>query len=335
MIKRLFGTTSNGKEVYAYTLDNGVISVTVLSLGATVQSLVFNGRDVTLGYDTVKEYEQNDGYVGAVLGRYAGIISDASFRINGKKYGLYANSGRDTLNGGNNGFDKAIWKLKSYSGNSVSLIYYSHDGEEGFPSNLLVTMTYYVDGAIFGMECSAVSDGDTPVNIVNNVYFNLYREGVIDDQFLTIYADKYNPIAKNLAPTGEIAFVKDTPFDFTLVKRIGRDIDVDDEQIYLASGYNHNFIINGNGYRKFAEVSSPKSGVKMTGYTDNFGVGFYTGNLLTLRKGKGNNVIDRRGGFCLVTQNFPNAVNQRHFPDPLLKNGQLYRTITEYKFEKY
>lgn len=335
MIKRLFGKTANGEDVYAYTLYNGIIAVTVLSLGATVQSVKFCGRDLVLGYDTVAEYLSNDGYLGAVVGRYANRIAGASFKLGTKRYKLTANSDGNTLHGGNFGFDKAIWSEDSATENSVTLKYYSCDGEEGFPGNLLTTVKYYIDNDIFGIEYVAVSDGDTPVNLTNHTYFNLYEEGGIEDQFLTIYADKFTPIGKSLIPTGEIRSVSNTPMDFTLVKRIGRDIDNDDEQLYFAGGYDHNFVINGRGFRKFAEVSSPKAGIKMTGYTDNVGVQFYTGNFLTFRAGKGGKPITRRGGFCLETQDFPNAINQPNFPSPIIGKGYTYHTVTEFRFEKY
>ena len=197
MIKRLFGKTANGEDVYAYTLYNGIIAVTALSLGATVQSVKFCGRDLVLGYDTVAEYLSNDGYLGAVVGRYANRIAGASFKLGTKRYKLTANSDGNTLHGGNFGFDKAIWSEDSATENSVTLKYYSCDGEEGFPGNLLTTVKYYIDNDIFGIEYVAVSDGDTPVNLTNHTYFNLYEEGGIEDQFLTIYADKFTPIGKS------------------------------------------------------------------------------------------------------------------------------------------
>lgn len=335
MIKRLFGKTADGKDVYSYVLYNGKIALTLLSLGATVQSVKYDGRDIVLGYDTVAEYEKNDGYLGAVIGRYANRISGASFKIGKKKYNLSANEGQNSLHGGNFGFDKVLWQEDESSENSITLKYFSPDGEEGYPSGLIVTVKYYIDDCVFGVRYTAVSNGDTPVNLTNHTYFNLYEEGTIGEQFLTLYADKYTPVGKSMLPIGSVLPVKGTPMDFTLVKRIGRDIDSDDEQMVIGDGYDHNFIINGNGFRKFVEVSSPKAGIKMTGYTDNDCVQFYTGNKLTTRKGKKDNLIARRGGYCFETQGYPNAVNQPNFPSPILKKGEVYRTVTEFRLEKY
>ena len=194
---------------------------------------------------------------------------------------------------------------------------------------------YSVEGDKLIITYTAVSDNDTVVNLTNHTYFNLYEEGYTEDQFVTLYADNFTPVDKSLIPTGQIISVKDTPMDFTVIKRIGKDIEEEYEQLILAGGYDHNFIINGEGLRKFAEVCSPKSGVKMVGYTDNYGVQFYTGNFLTERMGKNGRMIGRRGGFCLETQNFPNAVNEPEFPSPILKKGDVYHTVTQFEFSDY
>ena len=335
MVKRLFGKLADGEEVYAYTLDNDRVSFTVLSYGATLQSLIFDGRDVVLGYDTLYSYVNNDGYLGAVVGRYANRIGGASFKLNGKRYDLARNDKKNTLHGGKIGFDKVVWKVAETYSNSITFEYLSSDGEEGFPANLLVKVKYYLKDAGLGIIYSAVSDGDTVVNLTNHSYFNLYSEGMVEDQFLTLKCKYYTPVDKSLITTGDIASVNNTPFDFTLVKRIGKDIDENNEQLKIAGGYDHNFVIEGEGFRTFAEVSSPKSGIKMICSTDQPGVQFYTANFLTNRMGKNGKVMDKRGGFCLETQNFPDAVNKKQFPSAILKAGELYQTRTEFDFMNY
>lgn len=335
MEKRLFGTLESGKEVYSYTISNGNLSLTAIEYGAILQSLVFRGRDLVLGYDSLGEYVRDDSSMGAVVGRCANRISGASFKINGKKYKLNANDGTNCLHGGKFGFAKVLWELDSVADESVTFRYLSSDVEEGFPGNLLVKVTYRLVGDALKIEYYAVSDKDTVVNLSNHAYFNLYEEGFVEDQFVTLYADEYTPVGKNLIPTGEILPVANTPFDFTLVKRIGKDIDEKDEQLDMARGYDHNFVIRGSGMRCFAEVSSPKSCIKMSCYTDQPSVQFYTANSLTERTGKGGKIIGRRGAFCLETQNFPDAVNKRRFPSPVLKKGESYITTTIFKFSEY
>lgn len=334
MQKSLFGRLPDGREVYSYSISSGELSLEVIEYGATIRSLEYKGQDVVLGYDDLKAYLNYDGCLGAVVGRYANRIGGASFKLNGKRYDLNANDGKNTLHGGLMGYDKVLWELEELTETSVGLKYFSPDGEEGFPGGLLVGVKYSVDGGKLTISYTAVSDEDTVVNLSNHTYFNLYPDGYIEDQFLTLYADYFTPIDKTLIPTGELRSVKDTPMDFTLIKRIGKDIDEEYDQLMLAGGYDHNFVINGEGMRKFAEVSSPKSGIKMIGYTDNYGVQFYTGNFLTDRLCKGRRV-ERRGGFCLETQNFPNAVNCDKFPSPVLKKGEVYRTETKFEFIDY
>ncbi len=335
MEKRLFGVLDCGKKVYAYTLKNEKISLTVLDYGATIQSLTFEDRDVVLGYDTLEGYVNNDGYLGAVVGRVANRISGSSFKLNGKKYSLYANDGKNSLHGGKIGFDKVVWAVADIYSNSITFQYLSPDKEEGYPGNLLVKVKYYVKENGVGIEYGATCDEDTVINLSNHTYFNLYDEGLAEDQFLTLYADKFTPVGNGLIPTGDIVPVRNTPFDFTLIKRIGKDIEENDAQLKIAGGYDHNFVINGEGFRKFAEVSSPKSGIKMLGYTDQPGVQFYTANFLTERVGKRGKKMTRRGGFCLETQNFPDAINKPQFPSSVLKAGDFYHTVTEFEFVNY
>ena len=325
MEKRLFGVLDCGKKVYAYTLKNEKISLTVLDYGATIQSLTFEDRDVVLGYDTLEGYVNNDGYLGAVVGRVANRISGSSFKLNGKKYSLYANDGKNSLHGGKIGFDKVVWAVTDIYSNSITFQYLSPDKEEGYPGNLLVKVKYYVKENGVGIEYGATCDEDTVINLSNHTYFNLYDEGLAEDQFLTLYADKFTPVGNGLIPTGDIVPVRNTPFD----------LEENDAQLKIAGGYDHNFVINGEGFRKFAEVSSPKSGIKMLGYTDQPGVQFYTANFLTERVGKRGKKMERRGAFCLETQNFPDAINKPQFPFAALKAGDFYHTVTEFEFINY
>jgi len=335
MAKIVFGTLSNGTKVHSYVIKNETLEVTLLDYGAIVQSLKYKGVDVVLGYDDVKSYEKNDGYLGAVIGRVANRIKGGSFTLDKKTYSLYKNDGKNTLHGGKCGFNSYVWEVESSSDTEIKFKRISPNKEEGFPGNLIVGVRYYLNGGSFGIEYTAVSDKDTVVNLTNHTYFNFNGDESAENMFLSINADYFTPIDKTLIPTGEIVPVKDTPMDFNLSKFIGRDINEDFDQLTLAGGYDHNYVLKGNGFREVATLSSGRKNIMMRCFTDQSGVQFYSGNFLNGEIGKGGLVHKKRYGVCLETQSFPNAVNEKRFKAPVLKKDETYKTVTEYRFEDF
>ena len=333
-MEKIFFGNVDGVEVFKYTVKNGDMELSALSLGATVQSLKYKGQDVVLGYDSAKEYFDNDGYLGASIGRYTNRISGGKFTLNGKEYVLNKNDNTNTLHGGNVGFDKRNWNLISYTENSLVFEYFSPDGEENFPANLCVRAEYVLTENSLKMIYGARTDGDTPVNLTNHTYFNLNGKGNILEHELEIVADEFIPLNSEFAPYGEIRSVKDCAYDFTKIKKIGKDIDKDEAQIKIAGGFDQYFIVNGSGFRKAVTLISQASGIKMDCFTDCKGLQFYSGNFLTERKGKGGEIINYRDGLCLETHGYPNAVNCKNYPQNILKKGENYRSETEYRFSK-
>ncbi|HBF86062.1 MAG TPA: galactose-1-epimerase [Clostridiales bacterium] len=334
MLKNYFGSMPDGKTVSSYSVGNGIMSLTVLDYGGIIQSLKFNGTDVVLGYNTLSEYASHDGYLGAIVGRYANRIAGGSFKLNKKTYKLYKNDGKNSLHGGQRGLSRVIWNVEG-DDTSITLKYVSPDNEEGYPGNLIVGVKYSLLQNGLAIEYSALSDKDTVINLTNHTYFNFIGGETIENHFVYIDADYYTPVDTKLIPTGEKRLVAGTAFDFRCAKSIGRDIGADDEQLKIAGGYDHNFVLRGTGFRKFAELSSAKAGITMTGFTDSPGVQFYTGNFLSPRIGKNGNKIIRRGGVCFETQSFPDSVHHPEFPSTELKAGELYHTVTEFRFSKF
>lgn len=323
--KRYFGSY-NGKDVYVYDLS-GDIRVTVCELGATVLSLIVPDKDgkptdVVLGMTNVRDMTEKGDYMGAVVGRCANRIADGRFFLNGKEYRLALNGGGNAhLHGGNVGFDKRIFSVKTEN-NSLYFTYFSPDKEEGYPGNLCFTVKYTLSGSELSVEYFAETDEDTPLNPSNHAYFNLNGEndGSILDNVLKINADSYIETDVNLIPTIQKP-VKNTPFDFTDFKPIGRDIDV-------IGGYDHNFCLRGDAV--CAEAFSVKTGIHMSVKTDMKGVQFYSGNFLSGQKGK--SVYKKHSGFCLETQYYPNAINRSDFESPVLKKGEKFYSKTSYAF---
>ena len=335
MKKFLFDKLSNGKEVYSYSISWGDIELVVLDYGATIQSIKFKGKDCVLGFDNINDYEESDAYFGATIGRVANRIKGGKFKIGKKTYKLNKNDGNNTLHGGRYGFNTVVWEVESVGPREIVFKYFSHDKDEGFPGNLLVKVRYYIRGNRVGIEYTAVSDQDTVVNLTNHTYFNLIGDESAENMFLAIKADYYTPIDKNLIPTGKVLPVKDTPMDFNWAKFIGKDIGAKFDQLNYADGYDHNYVLKGAGFRKFAVLSSARSDILMTCYTDQPGVQLYTGNKLNGIVGKGSVSYGKRWGVCLETQTFPNAVNEKRFEAPILKEGETYRTKTEFAFDEF
>lgn len=343
--KKSFGFMPDGKEVFLYTLDNEKnVKAEILSYGGIIRSIFVkdnNGeyRDIALGRDTLEEYFNNEGYFGALIGRHGNRIYRGKFNINGCEYSATTNDNGNSLHGGVSGFDKYVWDVvEKDDDNNPTLILSitSPDGDQGFPGNLKVNVTYTVnenDG--LSIKYEAVSDKDTVVNLTNHAYFNLngIGNGNIYNLDLKMNCSFYTPNTNECMPYGEILSVKGTPFDFTSYKKIGEDINSDYEQFSMFGGYDHNFVIDGCGFRKAIELYSEKTGILMEVFTDKPGVQMYTGNCIEEgRVCKNKETYKIHDALCLETQYFPNSTSYKHFPSPILKANEKYEFTTEYKF---
>lgn len=335
---RPFGLTGNGEQVHAYTITNeSGAAVTLLDYGATVQSLyVPNAQggltDVVLGYDSVSDYESHDAYLGATVGRFANRIGMARFSLNGQEYRLAANNGANCLHGGQRGFDRFVWQAETPDGLSVRFSRLSPDGEESFPGNLSVAVTFRLSpaGCRFGITYEAVSDADTLVNLTNHSYFDLSGCGRAMEQTLCIHAERYLELGEGTLPNGQIASVSGTPFDFLTPKPVGRDLGADDEQLRLGGGYDHNFCLSGH---LAAELESSVTGIRMEVFTTMPGMQVYTANFLGDQPGKGGRMMHDRCAVALETQLWPDAMNHWGFPSPVLRKGERLFSTTCYNFD--
>jgi len=343
-----FGKLADGQKVSLYTLTNKNGAVTTISnYGGTVTSLMMpdrNGKvaDVVLGFSSLDKYVKDSPYFGALIGRYGNRIAKGEFSLDGKNYKLATNNIGNALHGGLKGFDKVIWEATpkvTAHGPSLKLTYTSKDGEEGYPGTLKVTATYTLTNKNeLKLVYRATTDKDTVVNLTQHSYFNLAGQGngTILDHVLTLNASHYTPVDKTLIPTGKVATVQGTPFDFRKPTSIGARIDEKDEQLKFAGGYDHNFVADKlvpGTLDRIAKVEEPKSGRVMEVFTTEPAVQFYAGNFLdgTL-KGKGGKVYVRRGGFCLEPQHYPDSPNHKNFPATVLKRGETYKNTIIYRF---
>ncbi|MDR3229645.1 MAG: galactose mutarotase [Puniceicoccales bacterium] len=350
--KQSWGKLADGRAVSLYTLDNGKgLRVRVSDYGALLVSIEVPDKtgkiaDVALGYNTLDGYVNDTGtYFGAVVGRVANRIANGKFSLGGKTYTLFTNNTPAdipcSLHGGKVGFDRAVWNAAPASDGTPAIVlkYLSKDGEEGYPGNLSVTVTYtLLPDNTLRVRYAAVTDKATPVNLSQHSYFNLAGEGngTILEHKLTLNAPKLTPVTAGLIPTGEFLTVKDTPFDFTTPRTIGERINDKHQQLAFGAGYDHNWVLGGvsGGEPRFAaEVFEEKSGRVLTISTTEPGIQFYSGNFLdgTIR-GKAGNPYVRRSGLALETQHFPDSPNQKNFPSITLQPGETYSSITEYKF---
>mgnify|MGYP002673410078 FL=1 len=328
-----FGITALGETVESWTLENEFLTAEVLTYGATLRRLVFGGVDVVLGYDTLSEYERNDGYVGATVGRVCNRIGGASFGLNGVTYSLAQNDGENHLHGGARGFDKYIWAAEPLA-DGLRLRRLSPDGEEGYPGTLAVSVTYRLAGAALRIEYEAESDADTLCSLTNHSYFNLNGGGTAMAHTLALAAERYLETSPGCLPTGRALSVAGMPFDFRTAKAVGRDIDTAAEQLRLVNGYDHHFCVDGAGLRRAAVLRGDSSGIAMTMDTTSPGVQLYTTNWLSRRGGKNGAVYEPRCAVCLEPQFPPDAVHHPDFPQPLLRRGEVYRHCTVYSFSK-
>jgi aldose 1-epimerase len=345
--KAPFGTTADGQAVDLYTLTNASgMQAAITNYGGIIVSLKVPDRqgklaDVVLGFDTMKGYLDKPPYFGAIIGRYGNRIGSGKFTLDGHEYTLAQNDNGHHLHGGLRGFDKVVWDVKAAVDQKepeLVLHYVSKDGEEGYPGNLDVTVTYTLTEANeLKIAYRATTDKPTVVNLTNHSYFNLAGAGsgdVLGHEML-INADRFTPVAKGLIPTGELRPVKGTPFDFAKPTAIGARIGADDEQLKLGLGYDHNWVLNkvGKGMTLAARVHEPTTGRTMDVLTTEPGLQFYSGNFLDgSNVGKQGAAYKHRYGFCLETQHFPDSPNKPEFPSTLLTPGQTYETATIYRF---
>lgn len=347
--REAFGSTADGTAVEAAVLTNDAgFSVRILTLGATIQSLVVPDRDgnladIVLGYPTAAEYLEKPQYFGSTVGRYANRIGGAAFELDGTTYTLEANDGPNHLHGGNQGLDKLHWTLDSIdSGDPASAVFRvaSPDGAGGYPGRLSVTATYSLaDSGDLAIEYEATTDKTTIVNITNHAYFNLggaaNGRGILDHE-LAIPASYITPVDETLIPTGELAAVEGTPFDFRKPRRIGKDIrDASSAQLRYGRGYDHNFVIDGadGSLRHAAVLSDPVSGRIMELLTTAPAVQFYSGNFLDGQTVGKNETLYRQGdALCLEPQVYPDAPNQPDFPSARLEPGDRYSNTIVLRF---
>ena len=337
--ERPFGNT-DGKAITEYTLTNANgMQLSIINYGGTITKLTApdkNGKfgDVVLGYDSLSGYlQRGNPYFGALIGRYGNRIGKATFTLDGQTYNMDKNDGANSLHGGNKGYDKVVWTAEKQGDNSLKLTYHSKDGEGGYPGNLDVTVVYTLeaDNGV-KIDYAATTDKATPVNLTNHAYYNLSAgtDSTILNNEIQINADKYTPVDAGLIPTGQLADVKGTPFDFTSSKPIGRDI------AQVKGGYDHNWVLNkkGNNLEKIVTLYHPASGRVMEVSTTEPGVQFYTGNFLNgrLANTKGGVKYVKNAALCLETQHFPDSPNHPNFPSTILKPGETYKSTTVYKF---
>ena len=342
-----FGRTPDGEAVESFTLTNAHgIELRAISYGGIIVSLRVPDRDgrlddVVLGHDTLEGYLAKPSYFGAVVGRYGNRIAGGRFTLDGHTYPLATNNGPNHLHGGVRGFDKRVWKAEPFERPGTAglvLTRTSPDGEEGYPGNLAVRVTYTLtDRDEVGFEYFATTDKPTVVNLTQHSYFNLAGDGKRDvlGHELMIDADRFTPVDKTLIPTGVLAVVAGTPFDFRKPTAIGARIGADDEQIRNGGGYDHNFVLNrrGAGPTPAIRVFEPTTGRTLDIATTEPGVQFYSGNFLDGSvTGKAGHVYGKRYGFCLETQHFPDSPNHPGFPSTVLRPGKEYRSKTVLTF---
>ncbi|MHB9862080.1 aldose epimerase family protein [Streptomyces sp. YIM S03343] len=345
--KALFGKLADGTKVHRWSLENGGTRLKVLSYGGIVQSLEIPDRhgrhaNVSLGFDTIEEYVASSPYFGALIGRYGNRIGKGTFTLDGKSYQLSVNDGVNSLHGGAKGFDKRVWDVEPFTKGSdvgLHLHYTSVDGEMGYPGTLKVKVTYTLTRhGDWRIDYEATTDKATVVNLTNHTYWNLAGEGsgTIEDHELTIAASRYTPTDSGLIPTGELAKVSGTPFDFRKAKSIGRDIRAGHVQQVQAKGFDHNWALDKGITAKpehVATLHDPRSGRTLRIATDQPGLQFYSGNFLdgTLT-GTGGRTYRQGDALCLETQHFPDSPNKPSFPSTTLRPGQVYRSTTVHSF---
>ena len=333
--KKDFGKTADGSAIDIYELKNSAgTCAKIITYGARVQSWIFNGVDVVLGYDDISGYEKDSAYIGAVVGRCANRIGNAKFTLNGEVFNIDKNdNGKNHLHGGFKGFERKIWSAEII-GDGLKMTAEAPDGEGGYPGNIKVTVIYNLteDNAL-EINYSATADKDTLCNLTNHSYFNLNGDGDILNHKIQIFADSFTWASAESVPDGRILSVENTPMDLREVHKIGEHIDDDFDELNFGHGYDHNYCVGKLGeMKKVAIAEGDKSKIKLTVETDLPGLQFYSGNWLSGNPvGKNNFQILNRTGFALETQFYPNAINLENFDKPILKVGEIYKSKTIYK----
>lgn len=338
-----FGKTADGKSIEVYTLTNAKgMEARVMTYGGTLVSVKAPDRkgrmaDVILGFNSAEPYVAGVPFYGATIGRYGNRIAGGKFTLDGKTYQLPLNDGRNSLHGGTKGFDKRLWTaepIEGKQGSALKLTYISADGEEGYPGQLTVHVTYQLrnDNSL-DIKYEATTDKPTVVNLTNHSYFNLSGNpnNPILDHLLKINADRFTPIDSTLIPTGELRPVKGTPFDFTKATAIGARINDNDEQLKFGRGYDHNWVLNKakpGTMTTAAVLTDPTTGRMLEVKTTEPGLQFYSGNFMDGKPAGKGTVYQHRTGLCLETQHFPDSPNHPSFPSTVLRPGQTYKTET-------
>lgn len=341
--KEFFGKTKSGEEIYKYFISNSKgMKAGVINFGAILVNLYVPDRngvmaDVVLGYDDLEAYFLNGNFFGATIGPNANRIAGACFRLGKESYQLDANNGENNLHShADLGYHKRVWNAAEAE-DSIIFTLEDTDGSMGFPGNKKISVTYTVtEKNELKIHYHGTSDKDTIINMTNHSYFNLagHDSGDICEHRLQMSASLYTPILEGLIPTGEIASVEGTPFDFRKEKRIGDEIYVENKQLELAGGYDHNWVLDGDMgiLREFATVREVSSGRVMKAFTDLPGVQFYAGNFIDFQTGKGNVTYDKRSGLCLETQYYPDTANKPQFPSAIYGPDREYDAVTVYQF---
>lgn len=338
IVKEEFGQLDDGRTVHQFTLTNeNDIEIKIINYGGIITSLKTHDRDgnlenVVLGFDNLEDYQNDNPYFGALIGRYGNRIERGAFELNGTEYQLTINDGENHLHGGEQGFDSVFWNAEIIDNSTLQLSYASPDGEEGYPGNLQVTVTYQLTAENeLRIDYKASTDQATPVNLTAHSYFNLTGDPSNDilDHQLKLHADSYTPVNSQLIPTGEIASVENTPFDFTDLKKIGSRIS------QVEGGYDHNFVLDKEAAEETiaAELVDKQSGRKLTVLTTEPGIQFYSGNFLDgSLENENDTQLEQYSGLCLEPQHFPNSPNEPEFPSTILYPDETYSSAIVYRF---
>lgn len=346
------------KENFSKTIDNQEVSLfdlknkngyycQITNFGARIVTFLVPLKDeshidLVLGYDTIEDYQKDEFYLGTIAGRYANRIANGIFSLDDKTYSLHINNGDNALHGGKNGFDKVVWSTSTFNTNlgeeAIELTYLSKDGEEGYPGNLEIKVTYTLtNNNEIKIDYQAVTDKKTILNLTNHSYFNLHGagNGTVNSHELKLNAAFFTPTDEQSIPTGEIKSVGNTPMDFRVSTEIGKRINYDYIELIQGNGYDHNWVLNkeSGSLSHFATVFEKTTGIQLKAFTTEPGVQFYTGNYLNINKGKAAKTYLARSGFCLETQHFPDSPNHKHFPTTVLNPLEVYSQTTIYQFE--
>ena len=341
MNRTLFGRLPSGEPVDLITLKNHDIECEIITFGAALRSLKVRGKngspvDVALGYDTLEEYRTRNSYVGAIIGRYANRIAGGRFALSGKEYTLSVNNGANHLHGGKAGFSHRLWTIEEQTDHKAVLSLFSTDGEEGYPGNLTVSVTYQLEENALALYIQASADQETPCSLTQHCYFNLsgHDSGNAMDQMILLHAGYFTPTDNAGIPLGHMEAVDNTPYDLRKLSAIDARIACLREFLPNVRGFDHNYVLDGphGTLRPSAFAKSPHTGICMAVETDQPGLQFYTASGLSPRAGKNGAQYERSHAFCLEPQFFPDSPNHSNFPSAVLHPGEQYQHTTKYIF---